>query len=93
MYPTKEKSMIGITLIILSILHAALHAESCCNCSQDGCKRLKNEFPSFFSHSFLSLEISVKPLPLGGEGGGPLFRDHRLHLRHRLRFHHLKLER
>ena len=69
MYPTKGKSMISVMPIILSILHAALHAEGSRYGGKYSRQSLKNEFPSFFSHSFLSLEISVKPLPLGGEGG------------------------
>ena len=50
MYPTKEKSMIGITLIILSILHAALHSEGCRYSGKYRRQRLKNEFPSFVFH-------------------------------------------
>ena len=60
MYPTKEKSMIGITLIILSILHAALHAEGSRYGGKNSRQCLKNEFPSFVFHNHASLRLVVR---------------------------------
>ena len=50
MYPTKGKSMISVMPIILSILHAALHAEGCRYGGKNSRQSLKNEFPSFVFH-------------------------------------------
>ena len=58
MYPTKGKSMISVMPIILSILHAALHAEGRRYGGKNSRQSLKNEFPSFVFHNHASLEIS-----------------------------------
>ena len=50
MYPTKGKSMISVMPIILSILHAALHAEGRRYGGKNSRQGLKNEFPSFVFH-------------------------------------------
>ena len=50
MYPTKGKSMISVMPIILSILHAALHAEGSRYGGKYSRQSLKNEFPSFVFH-------------------------------------------
>jgi hypothetical protein len=42
--------MISVMPIILSILHAALHAEGCRYGGEYSRQRLKNEFPSFVFH-------------------------------------------